>query len=571
MKLRTLLLICFICLAVFPQLFAFLYLKNNISNQLITSFEDRLEALSLISENRINQEIKQVKDLSQLIANRTQLRLSLGQLDNTHNPEHSEHKRKISRIINDAQKGIDSLNYISVYNTMGQLVATTRLNESGLESEILLSARKHHFVQLESSEDPASLTAYHDLALDNKTVGIIKVAFTTRRIFDFTNERTGLGKTGEWAIAYRDSQGDARHLVSLKHDPNAAHKNVVKKELTNVPITIALLGKNRVLQGVDYRGKAVLASTRYFPEQDWGLVAKIDMDEIQSEIDNSIYILLLITLISITLSIIASIVLAQKIAQPIELLKNDANVIEEKGFSHPITERGFLETRELTKAFNKTITALNSANQTLLDKMVDQRTQELQLKNKVLREISIKDPLTDLYNRRYFIDRLQQEFDRAKRYHTSLILVMLDIDLFKNINDEYGHDAGDEYLKEVAVVIQQSLRGSDIPARIGGEEFCIIFPDSNIDVIKLAIERLRAEIAEMTIKYDGYTISSTCSFGIAEMDDQVTNYKILLKQADLCLYQAKNTGRNKVVSYLLSETSNDPSPAGQPVPDKHKE
>ena len=279
----------------------------------------------------------------------------------------------------------------------------------------------------------------------------------------------------------------------------------------------------------------------------------------------------MITLISITLSIIASIILAQKIAQPIELLKNDANVIEEKGFSHPISARGFLETRELTKAFNKTITALNSANKTLLDKMVDQRTQELQLKNKVLREISIKDPLTELYNRRYFIDRLQQEFDRAKRYNTSLILVMLDIDLFKNINDEYGHDAGDEYLKEVATVIQQSLRGSDIPARIGGEEFCIIFPDSNIDVIKLAIERLRAEIAEMTIKYDGYTISSTCSFGIAEMDDQVTNYKILLKQADLCLYQAKNTGRNKVVSYLLSETSNDPSPAGQPVPDKHKE
>ncbi len=553
MKLRTLLIICFLGISVITQLFTFLYLKTYISNQYFRQFENSLAALSLSTEKRISEEISYVRDLTQLVANRTQLRISLEQWNDS--PD-SEDLNKILRIISDAQKGLHNIQYISIYNNTGVLVTTTLNSNKYLESKIITLLDKQDLLHVENLDGNVSLVSYYNLVLEYNHIGMLKISFSADEIFGFKDDRTGLGSSGEWAFAFRDINGDAQFLIPLKYDSNAAFSTLIKKELTNLPITQALLGNEIIMRDTpDYRGVRVLASTRYIPQQDWGLVAKIDMSEIQSEVDRSINILIIITLTSMCASIIAGIIIADKIAQPIEQLKISAKVIKDNKFSHPIVPKGFKETRELTHAFNKMLAALNQANESLLSKKVDERTQELQLKNKILRELSIKDPLTNLYNRRYFVERLHQEFERAKRYKNSLILVMLDIDNFKDINDEYGHEAGDEYLKEMAAHIQQSLRGSDIAARIGGEEFCIIYPDSKIDFIQSTVERIRVKLAEMTVNYDGHTISSSCSFGVAEINDKTTNYKELMKQADQCLYQAKNTGRNKVVSHLLSNNS----------------
>jgi len=164
-----------------------------------------------------------------------------------------------------------------------------------------------------------------------------------------------------------------------------------------------------------------------------------------------------------------------------------------------------------------------------------------------LTEMSTRDELTGLYNRRFFIESLERETSRALRYGTDLNVCMLDLDHFKKINDSYGHLSGDHVLSETARLLQQSIRKSDIPCRYGGEEFAIIFPQLDADNARTASEKLRNIVAEHTFNYDSYHMSLTLSIGIASVKGKTATAIQLIKEADRALYQAKNQGRNRTV------------------------
>jgi diguanylate cyclase (GGDEF)-like protein len=164
--------------------------------------------------------------------------------------------------------------------------------------------------------------------------------------------------------------------------------------------------------------------------------------------------------------------------------------------------------------------------------------------NRHLAEVAITDPLTGLYNPRYFKQRLQEERARAARHEASLSLIVLDLDHFKRVNDRFGHPVGDAVLTHAARVISDTARASDIACRIGGEEFAVICPlTSSTDAAALA-ERIRTKL-ERTPSWTGSgKIELTASFGVAE----VTGAKAaLLERADAALYRAKAAGRNQVV------------------------
>lgn len=162
---------------------------------------------------------------------------------------------------------------------------------------------------------------------------------------------------------------------------------------------------------------------------------------------------------------------------------------------------------------------------------------------KCLKEASVTDGLTKLYNHKKILELLNLEIDRAKRYQRPLSIMMLDIDHFKRVNDDYGHVVGDAVLEQLASKIKQHIRDIDLVGRYGGEEFLVIFPEINKTQAYQVAERLRKTVESLS--FDG-GLNITISGGLAEYTDEKT--ESLVKKADDNLYRAKNTGRNKIVS-----------------------
>lgn len=164
---------------------------------------------------------------------------------------------------------------------------------------------------------------------------------------------------------------------------------------------------------------------------------------------------------------------------------------------------------------------------------------------KVRYEMGVKDPGTNTFNKRYFIDRIQEEFAFAKRRGVNLALVLFDLDHFKRVNDTYGHLAGDLVLQKVAAIVDSVIREGDILARFGGEEFVILMRDANIKNALDLAERIRKKVAESEMIHDGQKIKITLSCGLAELEEAHKDYLDLLAMADQFLYRAKKQGRNR--------------------------
>jgi len=205
-----------------------------------------------------------------------------------------------------------------------------------------------------------------------------------------------------------------------------------------------------------------------------------------------------------------------------------------------------------------------------LEERVEIRTQELRAANQELTRLATTDALTGVLNRRAFMDALQAEVGRSKRYSHPLSLLILDIDYFKNVNDTYGHVAGDQVLKRMTQVALQTLRECDHFSRFGGEEFATLLPESNLEAAKQAAERIRLAIQEESVQYNDESINITISIGVAELSETNSsesdcsktngsesnssesnssenngNGDKLISLADKRLYQAKKSGRNQ--------------------------
>jgi len=159
--------------------------------------------------------------------------------------------------------------------------------------------------------------------------------------------------------------------------------------------------------------------------------------------------------------------------------------------------------------------------------------------------LAITDQLTGLYNRRYIFEKLAEEIKKASRYKKKLCVILLDIDDFKKINDQYGHDTGDAVLREVARILKENTKESYTVGRLGGEEFVIICPETDAHLGKVVAEKIRKAIENLNVP----PVSKlSVSIGISEFSGR-EDINELLKKADIALYRAKNTGKNKIVVY----------------------
>jgi diguanylate cyclase (GGDEF)-like protein/PAS domain S-box-containing protein len=178
-----------------------------------------------------------------------------------------------------------------------------------------------------------------------------------------------------------------------------------------------------------------------------------------------------------------------------------------------------------------------------------------------LRNQSIRDPLTGLFNRRYLEDTIQRETRRAVRAEHSLGMILLDLDHFKNFNDTYGHDAGDTVLREAANFLIKSVRAEDIVCRFGGEEFLIILPMADLKATQVRAERIRSQLREKPIMHLGKSLGMvTVSIGVAVLPDHGTTPKELFAAADAALYRAKREGRDRVMVAEAADSPDDTMP-----------
>lgn len=175
---------------------------------------------------------------------------------------------------------------------------------------------------------------------------------------------------------------------------------------------------------------------------------------------------------------------------------------------------------------------------------------DLVVKNRLLSEVSTRDSLTGLYNRWFVLEKIDSELNRALRHGSPMSLIMLDIDHFKSVNDTWGHPAGDQVLQAIGQLLRDSCRVYDVPGRYGGEEFCIVLPETKPGSTSVVAERIRSRLESTALPCGETSIRVTASLGIAGMDlpevTELLSPAALIDRADRALYSAKNRGRNRV-------------------------
>jgi diguanylate cyclase (GGDEF)-like protein len=226
-------------------------------------------------------------------------------------------------------------------------------------------------------------------------------------------------------------------------------------------------------------------------------------------------------------------------ARMAELLSNDTRIAEIGTQSDQVGT--------LMKSFSS---MLGTVEQQAMDintfaMRLDAAYRELEATNAKLKETSFKDEVTGLYNRRFFSLRLEEEISRFRRFNHPVSVVVLDVDGFKNVNDEFGHAVGDETLRDIAQILMKHSRGINVVSRYGGDEFAVLLVETSKTGARLYADRIRHVVATFPFSH-GKTV--TASFGVSSLpDDEATTSEGLFRAADEALYGAKRAGKNQVM------------------------
>jgi diguanylate cyclase (GGDEF)-like protein len=172
-----------------------------------------------------------------------------------------------------------------------------------------------------------------------------------------------------------------------------------------------------------------------------------------------------------------------------------------------------------------------------------------------LERLATTDGMTGVYNRRHFLTLADREWARARRYGRPISFLMIDIDYFKSINDGFGHHVGDEMIVHLANLARDCKRECDVLARIGGEEFALLLPETDLSQAQIVAERLRAEVAAKSLVVASGSIPATVSIGVATSAATMNDISDLMKAADQALYDAKHAGRNRVICRIARDAA----------------
>ncbi len=396
-------------------------------------------------------------------------------------------------------------------------------------------------------ERSAQSGVYWDQALGTRVMWIaVPIKAANDRVLGSLTAKLNFQAIAE--VLARSTRGDASEVVVVTQRGNpilSSRSPSSELRETRLPArTIEVLFDTTAatVNYTDAQGMHVVGAGTLVPMLDWVVVAQIPSDVAFAQIArlrNVAAALLLalvfgVGLMAYTLGLI--------IVRPLARLTQGASRVAAGDLDVEVPVVGGGEVRYLTEVFNDMVAGLKHSRE---DVAASNAT--LALQNEKLERLSITDGLTMLYNRRHIMEILTQEARRSRRQGYPLSVLMIDVDNFKQFNDTHGHLAGDEALKQVASMLLESTRDVDFVARYGGEEFLVMLRDTPIDGAVHVAERIRSCMEEKPISVSGTQAGVTVSIGAAALPKKSDDPESVIANADAALYQAKRSGRNRVV------------------------
>ena len=392
MKIQTKLILAFLMLSL-PLLVVTNIIFNSRGKKALTNqLLNHLESVASIQQHRIRDIAKQNTERLNLVASRTQLRLSLAQFLATND---QKHLAKVSKILRDAQASIPDFNYINVYSPDGVLVASSdpsRLEEKHPQEDLVALGRKGNRVDLLHLDADQNLRQHliGPLHLNNKFLGVLFIDTQVDNMVNAISDYTGLEKTGETILAAKDENNDTIFIMPTRFDRQAALRLIVSKDDLQIPINQAFSEKGVLLtEARDYRKVPVLAATRHIEDFHWGIVVKIDKEEVFAPLRRMNMLFAAILVGSVSLILFLSCYLAKQITRPIVRLTTLAHTIAEDNFDEQADESLNDEIGVLATAFNKMTKKLINTRKTLEININNLQAayQELQVGEERYREI----------------------------------------------------------------------------------------------------------------------------------------------------------------------------------------
>jgi diguanylate cyclase (GGDEF)-like protein len=448
---------------------------------------------------------------------------------------------RLKDYLNSVRKRFNDYEELLVFDPGGQQLATTAELASAvnLPPDWRNRATKNQGVVGDTYWDDVLGTVVMTIAVpitaaNGRFLGVFAAKLNFRRIEEILKSLP-LGKTGE---VYLITQ-DGTLIIISQPIPLSFMKTKLTAETTE-----ALLEKEGLLlEYRDYQGKDVVGTLKRMPHSHWGVVAATHKEEAYAQIARlQGMTVLMVTGLLLGIGLIAYL-LGLIIVRPLDRLTDGVAKVAggDLEVDLPIYSRG--EVGYMTEVFNNMVARLRQGREELA--AINKTLRE---KNTELEEISVTDALTGLYNRKHLMETLPHELARAQRYSHPFSVLMIDIDHFKKHNDTYGHLVGDRTLARMASIFTESVRSVDYVARYGGEEFLIMLPETSLEDALSAAERIRTRVAEEAFGDDGEKVRITVSIGVADFPEDGDTWESIIASADAVLYQAKQRGRNRVVS-----------------------
>ncbi len=312
-----------------------------------------------------------------------------------------------------------------------------------------------------------------------------------------------------------------------------------------------------------YLDENVVAGYSTIEELGWGVMIIQPESELESPFKQVIYTVLTWLAVGIIISLLVAYILAQQITKPLNSLVIKSKEIGTRSDNFnlgKIPENTPIEISELWRALSALVRRLHRSNREVrklnysLSRDIEKATEKLRATNRYLYKMSSNDHLTKIANRRFFEDSVNKVI--AKHEEGNIGIIVIDVDKFKFINDEYGHEAGDLALKHIAAIMRENTRSKDIPARLGGDEFVVYISDCSDEVMIKIAENLRKSVQDQPIVWEGKNIPLSLSVGTVNCPGvKAESLDQLLKFADEAMYESKEAGRNHVSNYVFPDAS----------------